>query len=341
MKTRLNLRQNLTPRAHGVTPDPCAGRRSARLGCGLGRRTFAIRRPLASAIAGALLVATVACADPGRSSNAPHAGGDEVRSEEVTFTSHATKLAGTLVRPGSAEVSAAVVFVHGSGPQERNRALAEAFATRGIAALVYDKRGVGESDGEYEAKQSVSGPNISLLADDAVAALQELSRRVRAQGIPVGLAGISQAGWIVPLAAERSSLAEFLVIWSGPVCKVSEEDIYSKYTSDRDTDEVPSYEEALGSRQEPYIWPDFLGTDTDPAQSLGELSLPGLWIFGAEDGSVPVDLSIQRLDALRKQGLPYEYVLFSDLGHNNMGETFSTAISWIKRQDLNRSAGTE
>jgi uncharacterized protein len=120
-------------------------------------------------------------------------------------------------------------------------------------------------------------------------------------------------------------------LWSGPVCKVSEEDIYSKYTSDKDGKEVPSYEEALNSRKQKYIWPDFLGKDSDPTESLARLKIPGLWIFGANDGSIPVDLSIKRLGALRKSGHAYDYVLFSASGHNNMSETFSTATDWIIR----------
>lgn len=290
-------------------------------------------RPLTSALAGVLLLAA-SCQDP---PTPPPADADASparqgpRHEEVTFDSHSAKLAGTVVWPGNGEVSAGVVFVHGSGRQERPLVWAKRFAAQGIAALVYDKRGVGESGGEYEAEHNVSGPNISLLADDAVAALEALSDRV-ADDVPVGFTGISQAGWIVPLAAERSPLAKLIVLWSGPVCKVSEEDIYSKHTSDRDSGEVPSYEEALDARREPYVWPDFLGTDTDPRDSLTKLSIPGLWIFGAGDGSVPVDLSIRRLDELREQGFPYEYVLFPDLGHNNMNETFSTATAWIQRQ---------
>ncbi len=292
------------------------------------------RRSLTIAIAGVLLLATISCTDE----SSPPATADSqaarqaLQIEELSFYSHSTKLAGALVRPDQAELSAAIVFVHGSGKQTRNLELAKAFAARGIAALVYDKRGVGESEGEYEAKQSVSGMNVSLLADDAAAALEMLSSHALVGNVPIGLAGISQAGWIIPLAAERSSLAKFIVLWSGPVCKVSEEDIFSKYTSDRDSGEVPSYEEALSAQQEPYVWPDFLGTDTDPSQSLEKLSMPGLWIFGGNDGSVPVDLSIERLDELRERGFRYEYVLFSDLGHNNMGETLSTATDWIKRQ---------
>ncbi len=252
------------------------------------------------------------------------------KEERVEFSSHSTGLVGTLVWPASRPV-AAVAFVHGSGRQERNLHWAHSFAADGVAALVYDKRGVGESGGDFEGEQSVSGPNISLLADDAVAAVHALSVRLP-KGVSIGLAGISQAGWIVPLAAERSPLVRFTVLWSGPVCKVSEEDIYSKYTSDNDSSAVPTYQEALSSREEPYIWPDFLGTDTDPSESLRKLSIPGLWIFGGRDGSVPVGLSIKRLGELQNQGYSYEYEFFPSLGHNNMTETFGTATAWIRRQ---------
>jgi pimeloyl-ACP methyl ester carboxylesterase len=261
----------------------------------------------------------------------PANSGENHRVEEIEFVSHGVKLAGSIVFPESGKVHSAVVFVHGSGEQTRNMFWAERFATEGIVALVYDKRGVGKSGGEYESEQSVSEKNISLLADDAISALKALASHPSLQGIPVGIAGISQAGWIAPLAAERSRLAKFIVLWSGPVCKVSEEDIFSKYTSDAEGQIVPSYEQALESRKEPYVWPDFLGKDTDPSESLGKLSVPGLWIFSDNDGSIPVDLSISRLQALRRMGRRYDYVLFSGLGHNNMEGSFATATDWIRR----------
>lgn len=124
---------------------------------------------------------------------------------------------------------------------------------------------------------------------------------------------------------------DFTVLWSGPVSKVSEEDIFSKYTSDLDGERIPSYDEALNSRKEKYIWPDFLGKDTDPSESLKNLKISGLWVFGEKDGSIPVDLSIQRLKKLTDAGHEYDYALFSYLGHINMSETFSTATDWIKK----------
>ena len=262
---------------------------------------------------------------------AAEAPADKLRVEEIEFASHGARLSGSIVFPRGQEIRGAVVFIHGSGKQTRNMTWAERFAGDGVAALVYDKRGVGKSGGDYEGEQSVSEKNISLLADDAIAALQVLAGHPSLRGIPVGLTGISQAGWIAPLAAERSPLAKFLVLWSGPVCKVSEEDIYSKYTADADGLFVPTYQEALDSRAKAYVWPDFLGVDTDPSTSLEKLSIPGFWIFSDNDGSIPADLSIARLQVLRRSGHRYDYALFSGLGHNNMDGTFAVATGWIGR----------
>jgi alpha-beta hydrolase superfamily lysophospholipase len=175
--------------------------------------------------------------------------GEKHHVEAIEFESHGTKLAGSIVFPENGKIHSAVVFVHGSGEQSRNMLWAERFANEGIVALVYDKRSVGKSGGKYESEQSVSEKNISLLADDAIWALKALADHPALKGIPVGIAGISQAGWIAPLAAERSGVAKFIVFWSGPGCEVSEEDIFSKYTADAEGQVVPTYREALESRR--------------------------------------------------------------------------------------------
>lgn len=71
----------------------------------------------------------------------------EPRVEDVGFTSHGAVLSGSIAWPAEAPPVAAVVFVHGSGPQARDLGLARRFAQHGIAVLVYDKRGVGRSGG--------------------------------------------------------------------------------------------------------------------------------------------------------------------------------------------------
>ncbi|MCZ8115194.1 alpha/beta hydrolase [Silanimonas sp.] len=253
----------------------------------------------------------------------------EPRIEEVRFVSHGATLSGSLVLPEGKPIVAGVVFIHGSGEQARSLGVARRFADGGIAALVYDKRGVGRSEGAYEGEQSVTGMNIALLADDAVAALETLATYPGLDAVPLGFAGISQAGWIAPVAATRTRQADFLLLWSAPVTKVSEEDLYSKHTADRDGPDRPSYATALAARDTPYVWPAFLGRDTDPAEDLATLVIPGFWIFGEHDGSIPVDLSLQNLRALQAKGRCYAYRLFPGQGHNNMAATFDAAIAWV------------
>jgi hypothetical protein len=147
--------------------------------------------------------------------------GGNLRVEEVEFASHGATLSGSIVFPENQPTHAAVVFIHGSGKQTRNIGWAERFAKEGIVALVYDKRGAGKSGGEYEGEQSVSEKNIALLADDAISALKKLSSHRSMREYPLDLrASVRRDG--LALAAEKSNLAKFLVLWSGPVSKVSD-----------------------------------------------------------------------------------------------------------------------
>ena len=138
------------------------------------------------------------------------------REEEVRFPSaDGTRLAGSLFIPAGGSKYPAVVLVHGSGGQTRNgyyghiRFLAEAYARRGIAAFAYDKRGTGESGGDYDKA------GFAVLADDASAALRYLSARRDINADRLGLSGASQAGWLVPMAATRFPTVKTLQIRSG------------------------------------------------------------------------------------------------------------------------------
>jgi pimeloyl-ACP methyl ester carboxylesterase len=267
----------------------------------------------------AVVAASCDSAQPGR------------RPEDVEFYSHGAKLSGSIVLPTRAPIRAAVVFVHGSGRQERDLGLARRFAAEGIAALVYDKRGVGRSEGVFK-PGFTAGKDLEVLAADAAAASDALSRHALLKGIPTGVVGFSQAGWIVPLAAANSRSARFMALWSGPVCKTSEEDIYSQYTSDRDFRQPPTFEQVQALRQEAYAWDARFGHDIDPLDSLRRVAIPGLWVFGRDDGSIPVDLSIARLEQLQREGRSHvEYVVFSGVGHATIDPSFTTVASWITR----------
>ena len=123
-------------------------------------------------------------------------------------------LAGTLFTPK--HPVAAIVLVHGSGQEKRLVELAARLAGRGFAVLTYDKRGVGESGGVYAGPEvgtnNVDAANLDLLAADASAATDALVARLPARQRPVGLAGGSQAGWVIPLAAQKNRAVHFEVV---------------------------------------------------------------------------------------------------------------------------------
>jgi pimeloyl-ACP methyl ester carboxylesterase len=98
----------------------------------------------------------------------------------------------------------AVVAVHGAGEGKRDwylyRHLHEVLPAAGIGVLTFDRRGEGESTGEP------SRGRFAVQADDALA----FGCSLQLEGF--GLWGISQGGWVGPLAAARSELVTFLVL---------------------------------------------------------------------------------------------------------------------------------
>lgn len=126
----------------------------------------------------------------------------------VEFHNHDVKLAGSLLLPKSERPLPAVVFVHGAGPQTREqyRKQGEYFASQGIAALIYDKRGTGESGGAYESRKPYEN-----LVNDALAGVQLLKQRREIEPSEIGMWGLSQGGSISAAAASRSKNIQFVV----------------------------------------------------------------------------------------------------------------------------------
>ena len=123
---------------------------------------------------------------------------DAVRTEAVRFQSGDVTLAGTLFIPDERGRHPAIVLFHGSGPEPRNPSVADWFARHGVIVLTYDKRGVGESTGDFRAV------SFTELADDGLAAIQLLRARPDVDAERIGVWGLSQGGWLGPLAASRS-----------------------------------------------------------------------------------------------------------------------------------------
>jgi pimeloyl-ACP methyl ester carboxylesterase len=142
---------------------------------------------------------------------------------EVSFTNGDVRLDGDLLLPVGRGPHPGVVLIHGSGPGPRSQlaAMALFFAERGIAVLSYDKRGCGTSTGDWKRA------DFPELAADALAGIRLLQETAGIDPRRIGLYGISQGGWVAPLAASLSRDVAFVIAHSGPGVTPLEQDLFA------------------------------------------------------------------------------------------------------------------
>ena len=259
--------------------------------------------------------------------------------QEVKFESQGITLAGSILKPKNP--IAAVVIVHGSDPVKREMEFAKRLAKEGIAVLTYDKRGVGESGGVYVGPSvgtnNIDTTNLNLLSQDASAAVNTFRSHLKDKKTPIGLVGFSQAGWIIPIAASKNPQIEFMVLFSCPTITTLEQLRFQFYTNGNNNFWENHTES--DAREHTKDDPDrYQFVATDPKFFLNTLSIPGLWLFGEKVIQIPVKLCTEQLNTLKAQGKPFEYTLFSTLGHNtssgNITAPVDISIQWIKQKAL-------
>ena len=137
----------------------------------------------------------------------------------VRFDSGEITLRGKLVTPAGTGPFPVVVLVHGSEDTSAVDHYFEPYlyAAHGLAAFVFDKRGTGESGGEYL-------QNFHVLSDDVVAALRWLRTQPQVDRDRMHLAGFSQGGWIAPLAARKDGGVRSILVGYGVMVPVTGED---------------------------------------------------------------------------------------------------------------------
>ena len=137
---------------------------------------------------------------------------------DTTFQGSGVKLVGRLIMPKGAGKVPVVILVHGSEHDSAldSYALQRMFPAQGIGAFVYDKRGTGRSGGSYT-------QDFNVLANDAVAAMQEARRLAGTRAGRVGYQGGSEGGWVVPIAANRAPV-DFAIVSFGLAVTILQED---------------------------------------------------------------------------------------------------------------------
>ncbi len=271
----------------------------------------------------------------------------------VRFHNGGIVLSGTLAMPRTRGRHAAVVLVQGSGPEIRwgtNRYIADRFARSGIAALVYDKRGSGESGGDWQTA------GFKDLARDALAGVALLAARPGIDPRRIGIHGHSQGAIVAPLAASLAPRrVAFVIAEDTAATSVRDQDLY-RVTNDIDAKDW-SPEDKIKARAMYALFLDvisgvrpyseletasaavkserwFTALDLPPKAdrvwkwypAIANYDMRTAWrgvrhpvllVFGERDALVPVGQSIRRLeDILDGTHVPYTALIAPRAEHN-------------------------
>jgi uncharacterized protein len=322
-------------------------------------------------VAGAFLC--LSTASPAQQSESPWQAPQTptITQQPVRFSHGDVRLAGTLYLPEHGDHVPAVIVLWGAQEPTREFPLYQQLATGlpaiGVAVLVFDRRGSGESSG------SNAHSTFQDLAGDGIAALRALQHNPRIDPKKIGFWGLSQGGWLSVLAASESPEAAFAISCSAPL--VTPEDQMTFAVTNLFT--VRGYgqgalAQALALRKmqaeynaghgarEPYVeairsastqpWfddafvrsvdevpktaPDTAWLDVmhyDPVKPLEAVRAPLLIIYGGADPWVPVAASVERLKPIAARKPNIRYYVIADADH---------MLAFPKKQtmDWNKSA---
>ena len=263
---------------------------------------------------------------------------------EVRYRNGDVELVALLMTPASPGPHPAAVFIHGSGRSFRDYLsylqTADYLARHGCAVLLPDKRGCGKSGGEWLTS------TFDEYAKDALAGVDFLTGIAAVDRERIGLIGVSQGGWILPLAASMSDRVRFIVSISGSATVLDETMRWENLQNLRDAG-VPGFlaplvAPAIASqirKNHGTFWE--LNGWFDPLPYWLKLSVPALVLNGELDKNVPVKKSVAILEAVRRQNRKAEITIqvFSGSHHGledpRTGkireDSFSSMAAWILR----------
>ena len=243
------------------------------------------------------------------------------------FANGSVQLSYRLQLPAQSGPVPAVVFGHGSGPVTKETCnaagLADGFRARGYATLCFDKRGTGQSTGQFINPVPLNSFLIfEELASDIASGVAFLRNRPEIDPNRIGIAGVSQAGWIVPIAAAKTEPA-FMLLIVAPTVSLGLEHFYSNIVEGNPNIPLEDGYNAL---------PSFTGYHGfDPKPVLETLNVPGLWLLGGEDRSIPTPATVAILNELIASGRPYTHVVYPGLGHVFPPNSWADIDKWLAK----------
>lgn len=264
---------------------------------------------------------------------------------QLQYRNGEVSLSGSMFIPRSGGPFPAVVMIHGSGTSVRNNLwymrIAHSLAMGNIAVLLPDKRGSGKSKGDWRTASFVD------LAHDARAAVETVCRESEVDPCHVGLWGLSQGGWIAPLAANLTPQAAFVISISGPAVPPNQQLRYEERHRLARTGLPRFLCQAIlpiavwvVKQRLPEWWR--MNGEFDSLPFWKSLTMPALMVYGSDDVLTPVEESVRKLAEVKQANPKSDFTIqvFEGSGHgllepgsNGIRKDFlNLQIAWVQRR---------
>lgn len=255
----------------------------------------------------------------------------ESRSAEI-FENNGQKIFSVLHRP-EVELAPLLVIVHGFSSNKigTNRAwvsLAEACTKKGFAALRFDLRGCGDSEGEFQ------DFTLQDMVSDIVTVLEAVRNYPGIDKDRISIFGSSLGGALAVLAAKELHFVKALVLWaavaSGPLWLADWMKANPECSPANLQQTLQTYK---GSPLGVEFQKQFLNMDA--AKIVAKLDLPLLHLHGEKDSVVTIQH--QRSYRYATEHLAADFITYPELEHR-LGqqdlryEIFAKIISWLQEK---------
>lgn len=276
---------------------------------------------------------------------------NSAKKTELIFKHKKHKIAGTLITPKVDMPSPVVLLVYGDGPTNRSTDggashIINAFLKKGIACFVWDKQGVGDSEGNW------LNQDMNARADEAISAMEFLYKRADIDKNRIGFMGISQGGWVIPKIATKTDKVAFYIIQGGAINWLRQGAYFTKQRLKKEgiTDakmvqdvldygdkidqvilEKQPYEKYVAQRKKLLKPKGVYATDmskdryefvvknirADSSKDLENITAPLLSIWGEDDLNVDANYNYKTYDEILKKSQhgDYKLVMFKNATH--------------------------
>lgn len=141
----------------------------------------------------------------------------QIHTEQLVFQTEGFYLVGDLQIPVNGEFHPVIIMVHGSGDSNREdygryRPIMDRFLSAGYAVFSWDKPGTGESSGQLSYYADVISQRAAILLE----AIEVMKAHPSIDPHAIGVWGISQAGYVIPMTMTMTDDIAFIILISGP-----------------------------------------------------------------------------------------------------------------------------